>query len=104
MVRKIKKTKIDRCVTTTIGTRRLRIWSSKSGADADKISLQMRGYKVSMTPDKKTVIIHGKMSRGYERNLFGKRVHRSRTLRQRRSTAGVSPTLRQRRVGSVWLQ
>ena len=106
----MKKMKIElKYVTSTVGTRRLRIWSSKAGAKEDLTRLRTRGYKVSLTPDDKTVIIHGKTLRGDEKDIFGKRIHRSKTLRHRRlgSTRSYEPTypsLRQsRRFGPYWV-
>ncbi len=45
-------------------------------------NLRQRGYKVKLAPDKKSIIIIGKTTRGAERDRFGKRLMMSPTMRQ----------------------
>lgn len=78
-----KPTVDHRCVAVTVDKKRLRIWSTSTGAKKDAKALQQRGYKVSLTPDSKTVIIHGRTLRGDEKDIFGRRIHQSQTLRRR---------------------
>lgn len=68
--------------TKRYGKNRIRIWNSTTAAADDARNMRKQGYRTTLTPDKKSVIILGKTTRGYAKTRTGSRAMKSSTMRQ----------------------